>query len=189
MGLIISCMSEQEAEPTGLTRVFGWREWVLFEGKKKALRAKFDTGARTSSIHAEEVERFQKGDQEWVGFTVSDPKRDSKKKHSVRYICPVERIARIRNADGQLSERIVVDLAFWIGGERWHADFSLNSRHDMINPVLLGRKIIREMGLVDSGRVFLMGKNPKEKPVAPNVGELCDEDDGDDSDGEVSAGD
>ena len=161
-------MASSESDPSA-QQVFGWREWILFEGKKVALRAKLDTGARTSCIHAEDIEAFERDGERWVGFTVFDPNRDAEQNHSVRYECPVVRMARIRNADGQLSERYVVELDFWMGGVRRTGEFSLNTRHDMLNPVLLGRKMIREMGLVDSGRTNLMGRRPKRKPVAEEI--------------------
>lgn len=156
-------MNDQE------TTVFGWREWILFVGKRKALRAKLDTGARTSCIHAEEIKEFERKGRVWVAFTVFDPNRDAEQNHSVRYECPVVRMAKIRNADGQQSERHVVELDFWVGGMKWRGEFSLNTRHDMLNPVLLGRKMIREMGLVDSGRTNLMGRKPRQKPLQEEV--------------------
>ena len=51
-------------------RVFGWREWILFEGKEVPLRAKLDTGARTSCIHAEDIEPFERDGDAWVRFMV-----------------------------------------------------------------------------------------------------------------------
>lgn len=159
-------MSENE------TLVFGWREWILFEGKSKALRAKLDTGARTSCIHAEEVESFERDGVAWVRFTVFDPNRDAEQAHSVRYECPVVRMAKVKNADGGQSERVVVELDFWIGGEKRRAEFSLNARHDMLNPVLLGRRAIREMGRVDAGRSYLKGKRPGEAPSGGVSGDV-----------------
>ncbi|MDA0767526.1 MAG: RimK/LysX family protein [Verrucomicrobia bacterium] len=167
---------EADKEPEG-PLVFGWREWILFERKRKALRAKLDTGARTSCIHAEDIRTFEREGKKWVKFTVFDPNRDAGKVHSVRYECPVVRTARIRNADGHKSERLVVELHFWIGGVQRVGEFSLNTRDDMINPVLIGRKIIRAMGLVDSGRTNLMGRKPKQKPEPKEIEALPPEED------------
>ena len=169
-------MARSESD-TSAQQVFGWREWILFEGKKVPLRAKLDTGARTSCIHAEEIEGFERDGAFWVGFTVFDPNRDAEQNHSVRYECPVVRMAKIRNADGHLSERFVVELEFWLGGEKRRGEFSLNTRHDMLNPVLLGRTTIREMGLVDSGRTNLMGRAPERHPAPGEVEALPQEED------------
>ena len=154
-------MSVQKGTSPRQRRVYGWKEWILFVHKKKALRAKFDTGARTSSIHAENIRRIRRHGDDWVAFTIVDPKRDSAGRHSVRYECPVARTAKIRNADGQRSERIVVELDFWLGGEKHRAEFSLNTRHDMLNPVLLGRFVIKKLGWVDAGRTYLTGREPR----------------------------
>lgn len=151
---------KQESSPTAPT-VYGWKERILFVHKKVPLRAKLDTGARTSSIHAESIRRVKRDGQDWIAFTIVDPKRDRKGRHAVRYECPVVRTAKVRNADGQKSERIVVELEFWLGGAKHRAEFTLNSRHDMLNPVLLGRFAIRDLGVVDAGRTYLHGKNPK----------------------------
>jgi len=144
-------------------RVYGWKEWILFLRKRVPLRAKLDTGARTSSIHAENIKRITRHGQKRVTFTIVDPKRDADGEHAVHYECPVVRTARVRNADGQQSERIVVELEFWLGGEQHRAEFTLNTRHDMLNPVLLGRFAIKKLGLVDSGRTYLAGRDPRKR--------------------------
>lgn len=147
-------------------KVYGWKEWILFEGKKVAMRAKFDSGALTSSIHSEHVKTFEKDGEDWVRFTVFDPNKPEGKNHAVEYECRITRMARIRNADGERSVRPVVELDFWIGGEKRRTEFSLNDRGDMINPVLLGRSCIQTLGLIDVGRTYTTGTNPK-KPLAP----------------------
>lgn len=160
-------MSRTKRTPSPGPTVFGWKEWIQFLRKRKPLRAKFDTGARTSSIHAENIKRITRHGEDWVAFTIVDPNRDAEGRHAVRYECPIIRIARVRNADGQQSERIVVELEFWLGGETHQADFTLNTRHDMLNPVLLGRFAIKKLGLVDAGRTYLHGKHPKKKKDNP----------------------
>jgi hypothetical protein len=93
----------------------------------------------------------------------------------------VVRVAKIRNADGGLSERFVVEMEFWMGGVKRTGEFSLNTRHDMLNPVLVGRKIIRKMGLVDSGKTNLMGRRPMQKPVQREIEALPQEEDTEDT--------
>lgn len=157
-------------------RVYGWKEWILFEGKKKPMRAKFDSGAKTSSIHGENIKEFEKDGEKWVRFTLFDPNRKPEKAELIQYECPVTRVARIRNADGQKSERLVVELDFWIGGEKRRAEFSLNYRGDMINPVLLGRSVVQTLGLIDTGRTYLMDGSPKKAPVKKKpVAEVTEE--------------
>jgi len=141
---------EQSDEP----RIFGWKEWVWIEGREKKLRAKLDTGALTSSLHAADVKEFERDGEKWVRFTVFDPKRDDPKVDRVTIEAPLVRKASIKNSDGQTSERLIVRLRFRLGPVTRTAEFSLNDRVDLYHPVLLGRSAIRTLGLVDASRQY-----------------------------------
>lgn len=131
-------------------QVYGWREKVLIEGLKQNLNAKLDTGAYTSSIHAEEKELFERDGKKWVKFIVTDPRvKDSPR---VRLEAPLVRIARIKDPGGKSETREVVKLSFKIGDRKMRGDFTLNNRSNMNAPVLIGRTMIKELGWVDSTR-------------------------------------
>jgi hypothetical protein len=131
-------------------QVYGWREKVLVDGVKQALNAKLDTGAFTSSIHAEEKELFEREGKKWVRFIVTDPR--TKDSPRVRLEAPLVRIARIKDPGGKSQTREVVKLSFKIGDRKMRGDFTLNNRSNMLSPVLIGRTMIKELGLVDSTR-------------------------------------
>jgi hypothetical protein len=133
-----------------LVQVYGWREKILVEGLKQTLNAKLDTGADTSSIHAEDKELFERDGKKWVKFIVTDPRiKDSPR---VRLEAPLVRVARIKNPDGDSETREVVKLSFKIGDKKMRGDFTLNNRSNMSTPVLIGRTVIKELGWIDSAR-------------------------------------
>jgi hypothetical protein len=135
-------------------QVYGWREWVQIGQTKMKLAAKLDTGALTSSIHAEEKELFERDGKKWVRFIVTDPgEKDSPR---TRIEAPLVRIAHIKGEAGGKSEaREVVRLNFTLGERKLRADFTLNNRSNMLSPVLIGRTTIKELGWVDPSRAYL----------------------------------
>ncbi len=134
-------------------QVYGWREWVLVGDLKMKLSAKLDTGALTSSIHAEEKELFERDGKKWVRFIVTDP--GEKNSPRTRIEAPLVRIAHIKDPGGKSEAREVVRLNFVIGQRKLRADFTLNNRSNMLSPVLIGRSTIKEVGWVDPSRAYL----------------------------------
>ena len=138
------------------SQVYGWREKILIDGIEGKIYAKLDTGAYTSSIHAEETELFERDGKKWVRFIVTEPrKKDSPR---VRIEAPLVRIARIKNPGGESETREVVRLAFKIGERKLRGDFTLNNRSNMLSAVLIGRTTIRELGWIDPSRTNLADK-------------------------------
>ena len=134
-------------------QVYGWREWVHVGNLEMKLAAKLDTGALTSSIHAEEKELFERDGKKWVRFIVTDP--GEKNSPRTRIEAPLVRIAHIKEPGGKSAAREVVRLNFTIGERKLRADFTLNNRSNLLSPVLIGRTTIKEIGWVDPGRAYL----------------------------------
>jgi hypothetical protein len=134
-------------------RVYGWREDVLIEGVKEKLLAKLDTGALTSSVHAEEKELFERDGKKWVRFIITDPR--NKKAVKSRIEAPLVRIARIKEPNAEPTTREVVRLSFQIGERKLRGEFTLNNRANMLAPVLIGRSTLKDLGWVDSSRTHL----------------------------------
>jgi hypothetical protein len=134
-------------------RVYGWRENIQVDGIKGNLRAKLDTGALTSSIHAEEIELFERDSKKWVRFVFTVPGQENAPRTVVE--APLVRTVRIKEPGGGSSPREVVRLGFQIGERKMRADFSLNNRSNMLVPVLLGRSVLKDLGWVDSNRTDL----------------------------------
>ncbi len=134
-------------------QIFGWREHITVQGIEGKLIAKMDTGALTSSIHAEEKELFERDGKKWVRFIVTDP--TVPKPVRTRIEAPLVRIARIKEPAGESVAREVVRLSFQIGERKLRGEFTLNNRHNMLAPVLIGRNTIKDLGWVDPSRTHL----------------------------------
>lgn len=134
-------------------RIYGWREDVLIDGMKDKLLAKLDTGALTSSIHAEETELFERDGKKWVRFIVTDTRQ--KNPVRARLEAPLVRTARIKEPNAESVAREVVRLSFQIGDRKVRGEFTLNNRNNMLAPVLLGRSVLKDLGWVDSTRTHL----------------------------------
>ena len=136
-----------------LVQVYGWREHIFIKGVAEKIQAKLDTGALTSSIHAEEKELFERDGKKWVRFIVTDP--SMKKPVRTRIEAALVRIARIKEPGGQSTPREVVRLGFTIGDRKFGGEFTLNNRSNMLAPVLIGRNMTKLLGWVDPSRTYL----------------------------------
>ena len=138
-------------------RVYGWREHIAVDGVEEKLLAKLDTGALTSSIHAEETELFERDGKKWVRFIVSDPR--AKEPVRTRIEAPLVRVARIKEPNAESQMREVVRLAYQIGDRKLRGEFTLNNRSNMNAPVLIGRNCLKHLGWVDPARTHLAEQN------------------------------
>lgn len=134
-------------------QIYGWREFILIRGVEEKLKAKLDTGALTSSIHAEEKELFERDGKKWVRFIVTDPSLE--KPTRTRIEAPLIRTTMIKEPNSPSVSREVVRLSFQIGDRKLNGEFTLNNRSNMLAPVLVGRRTIKELGFVDPGRTHL----------------------------------
>ncbi|MCB0393958.1 MAG: ATP-dependent zinc protease [Bdellovibrionales bacterium] len=140
----------------------GWREWVKFPDLKiPSIKAKVDTGARTSALHATHLEIKKRGSVSWVYFKV----HPSQVGHGPVVSCHAKLIEyrKIRSSNGHLTVRPVISTNIQLGDDIWSAEFTLVDREMMGFRMLLGREAIRRKFLVDAGRSFLIGKKKKKK--------------------------
>ncbi|WP_104004820.1 ATP-dependent zinc protease family protein [Marinobacterium lutimaris] len=111
--------------------------------------ARIDSGAQTSSLHATNIERFERDGERWVRFDIADPATQQE----ITLERKLSRNVRIIQASADEAERRpVVDLPFMIGDHRQTAEFTLNDREQLTYPLLIGRNILRDVMLVDVGR-------------------------------------
>jgi hypothetical protein len=140
--------------------IIGWREYVaLPDLKVPAIKAKIDTGARSSSLHAFEIERFRTGGVEMVRFTVHPRQRRRASTAPVEMPLLTEKL--VRNPGGREEVRPVIRTMVVWNGISFEADLNLTRRDEMGFRMLLGRQAIRRRFLVDPGRSFL-GAAPEE---------------------------
>ncbi|MDQ8190006.1 ATP-dependent zinc protease family protein [Roseibacillus persicicus] len=147
---------KHEEDPMEARQILGWKEWVKVGTKAEQMRAKLDSGARTSSLHAEDVEEFERDGRSWVRFSMRDPEEEDSKAILIK--APVQRIAKVKNTDGTMERRFVVELGFEMGGRHLREEFTLNDRTGMTCPILIGRNALRHLGYVDCSRVDLAPK-------------------------------
>jgi hypothetical protein len=131
--------------------IAGYVERVRFNNNEFALKAKLDTGAKTSTINAPEYEIFKKDGRQWVRFQLANEKG---RKLVVKR--KIERFARIRRAGTVTSERPVIKMKVCIGGTTGFAEFTLSDRQSMNYQVLIGRSFMTDRILIDPGKSFLV---------------------------------
>jgi len=148
------------AEPS----IIGWTEFIDFpDWNISGLKAKVDTGARTSALH---VENLQQHDDGWATFDVMLHRHKHDRRQHVR--TRIVKIARVRSSSGHYTERPFVRARIRIGRVEKDIEFSLVSRKSMMFRMLLGRKALEHDFWVDvSRRALLTRRIRKKKPAAP----------------------
>lgn len=139
----------------------GWREWVAFpELGIPRIKAKVDTGARSSALHAHDVRFVRKGGHRYVRFKVFPDQKDDRAFIEVRAPWVEER--KVRSSSGVQSVRPVIRTLLELGGEQCPIEITLTRRDAMGFRLLLGRRALRKLHcLVDPGASFLT-KGPQE---------------------------
>ena len=139
----------------------GWREWVALPDLGVAwVKAKVDTGARTSSLHAWDVEVDE--DAGKVRFTVHPFQHDDERTTTV--VAPLLDLREVRSSNGELERRPFVNTHLVIAGRRRRVELTLTNRDEMGFRMLLGRTALRRRFLVDPGRSFLGGGDQHTPP-------------------------
>jgi len=137
-------------------QVIGARESIFFPDLHLTVKAKVDTGARTSSLHAIDLKTERRGGQLWVSFTTSSD--DPKLTQPIRVSQPVYDQRLIRSSNGEESQRYVIRLWMQLGSVKQKIEVSLADRSKMKYPMLLGRVAMEEEFLVAPGASYLLGQ-------------------------------
>lgn len=138
----------------------GWREWVALPDLGiRQIKAKVDTGARTSALHAFEVRSFRDGRQERVEFLLHPLQKDNDT--VVTCVADVLDKRVVTDSGGHKEERFVIATKLAIGGYNWPVEVTLTARDDMLFRMLLGRTAIKNVAQVDPARSYLVGKKKR----------------------------
>jgi len=148
----------QTGTDTGLPLTIGWREWVsLPQLGIPAIKAKIDTGARTSAIHAFDIERVKRdGGQDWLTFSVQPLQRIGS--IMVRCESPLIDIRRVTDSGGHASDRFFITTQLQIGDESRDIEMTLSQRDDMLFRMLLGRTSMVPGIQVNPSESFSLGR-------------------------------
>jgi len=137
----------------------GWREWVsLPDLNVDAVKAKIDTGARTSALHAFRIEPFRRKDEAWVRFELHPLQRS----RAMRVMSEARVIDErsVRSSNGRVDRRFIIKTLLRLGDAAWPIELSLANRDEMGFRMLLGRTALRGRTVIEPGRSFLLGAAP-----------------------------
>lgn len=142
----------------GALRVIGWREWLaLPEFGVRAIKAKIDTGARSSALHVVWHERFRRAGGDWVRFAVESAGPGS---FAVRCEAIVVDERDVTDSGGHTTRRPFVRTTLELGDDAWPVEINLADRKRMLFPMLLGRTAMAGRLLVDPAQSHVLGPCP-----------------------------
>ena len=125
----------------------GWREWVgLPAAHTPWIKAKIDTGARTSALHAFGIERFARDGAAWVRFEVHPWQTSAADARTAEL--PVADLRTVRSSNGEAQERVVVVMPLTLAGRTIEAEVTLTHRDEMGFRMLVGRTALAAGGLL-----------------------------------------
>lgn len=141
----------------------GWREWVVLPALGiPRLRAKIDTGARSSALHVDELWRFVEGGAPWVGFRLTHGKARGLQ---IQAQAPIHDEREVADSSGRRERRIFLRTPLLLGGREREIEINLTNRGGMLFPMLLGRTAMTGLFTIDPASSFLHGRPPR--PTSP----------------------
>lgn len=132
--------------------IIGWREWVSFpEYDDFSLKAKIDTGARSSALHATHLLPYENEIEKRIKFRVYQSK-------VFHYIdAPILGFKTVKNSFGDTETRPVIQMKIKLGKDTWNTEITLARRSGMTHPMLIGRNSLKKKHIVHPHKSFLKG--------------------------------
>ncbi len=139
------------------TLTLGWREWLaLPDLGLHAIKAKIDTGARTSALHAFNIEHYINDDIEMVRFLVHPIQKNQD--YYIECTAPIKDRRQVTDSGGHKEMRYVIETDVVISSRRYPIELTLTDRDTMRFRMLLGRNAMKHLIIVDPSASFINGK-------------------------------
>jgi hypothetical protein len=133
-------------------QVLGWREWLaLPDLGVQRIKAKVDSGARSSCLHARQIEEFVREGSDWVRFRF-----EQSPGAWADFAAPVVDRREVRDSGGHRTVRPFIRTQVVLGDQSWMIELNLAPRTEMLFPMLLGRTAMIGRFLVDPSRSYLL---------------------------------
>lgn len=130
-------------------KTVGWKEWVsLPEIDIPAIKAKIDTGARTSALHTYQLERLSKNGKDIVRFNIHPLQKNTD--NLIACESEILDMRTVKDSGGHKEERIFIQTPITIHDKTWDIEISLTSRENMLFRMLLGRTALVSGGMIVS---------------------------------------
>ncbi len=137
----------------------GWREWLsLPDLGIPAIKAKVDTGARTSALHTAHSELFQRNGKKYVRFWIHPLQRRSDIVLTSTALLLDQRI--VSDSGGHREKRYVIETTMRLAENEWPIEITLTNRDSMLFRMLLGRTAMKDRVIVEPNASYVMGKRP-----------------------------
>lgn len=158
----ITSTTEEPKKRRRTTNIIGWREWASLPNLGLfAIKAKLDTGAKTSSLHAFDIHVRQKpGKKPYVYFKVHPLQHDLSLVVSCKALLVDQRI--VTDSGGHKEERYVIRTWMGLGGFKRRVELTLSNRETMKYRMLIGRAALK-LYYIDPSQSYLTGKTTKQK--------------------------
>ncbi|WP_262689729.1 ATP-dependent zinc protease family protein [Kordiimonas aestuarii] len=137
--------------------IIGWREWaVLPDFAVPEIKAKIDTGAKTSALHAYRIKKIMRDGVPWAEFFVHPVQR--RKRPEVKCAAPIVGEREVKSSNGIVQTRLVVSTILELGPFAQKIELTLTNRDEMGFRLLIGRQALTRRYLVDSGLSYGLGE-------------------------------
>ena len=145
-------------------QLIGWREWVtLTDFAATRIKAKVDTGAKTSALHTYYVTPFDRDGEAWVRFGLHPLQGCGAS--SIECEAPIKDRRQVTDSGGHREWRFVIETTSALKERQFTIEITLTDRENMRFRMLLGRSALRQGYVVDSAKSFVLGGSKSEPPV------------------------